>query len=227
MFMNFLINPLKSVLLPLVKPLVALVAGLSAFSLGLIAIAGLVAYFIKQRSDIVEQIKANNIASRGMEAETIRNAQIRRSREARGATISTEEGLSDAERLKTISVEGAGGRSVNFGRMFAERDREIASFRESGVSELAANQFKNEMAQRDVIYLRNAIAAQQNQLVTDNRPITREENQQLALLTDMVKYLERQVNITQSQSDDAKKRQDDEDQYQQLIRVKSMGAGAH
>jgi hypothetical protein len=83
------------------------------------------------------------------------------------------------------------------------------------------------MAQRDVIYLRNAIAAQQNQLVTDNRPITREENQQLALLTDMVKYLERQVNITQSQSDDAKKRQDDEDQYQQLIRVKSMGAGAH
>jgi hypothetical protein len=46
-------------------------------------------------------------------------------------------------------------------------------------------------------------------------------------MTDMVKYLERQVNITQSQSDDAKKRQDEEDQYQQLIRVKSMGAGAY
>jgi hypothetical protein len=232
MFMNFLINPLKVIFVPIAKGLAAL---LSPLGIAVVALTALAAYFVKKDVDLIREIRdinKSNDNARAVNAEQIRSDLIRRSSQVRGASISTDEDLTEAERLKTLSVVSSGGNTTNFGDLLANREKMIAGMMrgEGGtqaISDVQAAQFKNELAQRDVIYLRNAIAAQQNQLVTENRPINRDEAQQLALMTDMVKYLERQVNITQSQSDDAKKRQDEEDQYQQLIRVKSMGAGAH
>ena len=232
MFMNFLINPLKVIFVPIAKGLAAL---LSPLGIAVVALTALAAYFVKKDVDLIREIRdinKSNDNARAVNAEQIRSDLIRRSSQVRGASISTDEDLTEAERLKTLSVVSSGGNTTNFGDLLANREKMIAGMMrgEGGtqaISDVQAAQFKNELAQRDVIYLRNAIAAQQNQLVTENRPINRDEAQQLALMTDMVKYLERQVNITQSQSDDAKKRQDEEDQYQQLIRVKSMGAGAY
>ena len=73
-----------------------------------------------------------------------------------------------------------------------------------------------------MVYLRNAIAAKQSDLVTESRPPTKEETDQLRLLADMVKYLEKQVGITQGQADFERKNQDENEQFQQIQRVQSM-----
>ena len=118
---------------------------------------------------------------------------------------------------------------INFGEMVEKRNKDIASMMNMGeagsITPLQAAQFKNEMAQRDVVYLRNAIAAQQSRLVTESRPPTKEETDQLALLTSMVKYLEEQVRITQKDSDDQQKRRDEQEQLEQLTRTQSLEWG--
>ena len=91
------------------------------------------------------------------------------------------------------------------------------------ISSAQAAEFKSELAQRDVVYLRNAIAAKQSDLVTESRPPTKEETDQLRLLTDMVKYLEKQVGITQGQADDLRKKQDEREQFEQIQRVQKFG----
>jgi cytochrome c1 len=93
---------------------------------------------------------------------------------------------------------------------------------EAVVSAVQAAQFKNELAQRDVVYLQNAIAAKQSDLVTESRPPTKEETDQLRLLTDMVKYLEKQVGITQGQADDERRKQDEREQFEQIQRVQNL-----
>lgn len=228
MLMNFLVNPLKFILVPLGKAMLALLSPLGILAT---AVIGITAYLVKKNVDRISEIKAikaENDQARTRDAESIRSGIVRRTAQARGASISTAEGLTDAERLKSITVEGAGGRSTNFGQMLATREKDIAEMMSgaSGAQTISAAQaaeFKSELAQRDVIYLRNAIAAKESQLVTESRPPSKNETDQLALLTDMVKYLERQVSISQNQADDARKQQDERDLYEQMQRIQRYG----
>jgi hypothetical protein len=231
MLMNFLVNPLKVIFVPVAKALLALVNPLALVAAALTLAAGGIYKLVTGRNpvsdlrDVISQGKENDEA-RGRDAETIRKAILRRTSEARGASISTAEGLTDAERLKSVTVQGAGGRSTNFGQMLASREQDIAEMMSgaSGAQSISAAQaaeFKSELAQRDAIYLRNAIAAKETQLVTESRPPSKNETDQLALLTEMVKYLERQVSITQNQADDARKQQDERDLYEQMQRIQT------
>jgi hypothetical protein len=233
MLMNFLVNPLKVVFVPVAKALLALVNPLTLVAAALTLAAGGIYKLVTGRNpvsdlrDVISQGRENDEA-RGRDAESIRKAILRRTSEARGASISTAEGLTDAERLKSITVEGAGGRSTSFGQMLATREKDIAEMMSgaSGAQTISAAQaaeFKSELAQRDVIYLRNAIAAKESQLVTESRPPSKNETDQLALLTEMVKYLERQVSISQNQADDARKQQDERDLYEQMQRIQRYG----
>jgi hypothetical protein len=227
--MDFLVNPLKLVFMPVVKTLAAL---LTPLGLLVVAVGALAAYFLKKDIDTIREIRKvneDNENARARDAETIRAGMSRRTSQARGASIQTAAGLSDEERLKTLYVEGAYGYQVNFVKMVEKRNKDIADMMNMGdaksITPLQAAQFKNEMAQRDVVYLRNAIAAQQSRLVTESRPPTKEETDQLALLTSMVKYLEEQVRITQKDSDDQQKRRDEQEQLEQLTRTQSLEWG--
>ena len=225
--MNFLVNPLKFILVPLGKAMLALLSPLGILA---IAVTALVAWRTKQFTERIREInaiKADNDQARARDAESIRSGIVRRTAQARGASISTTEGLTESERLKSIMVEGSGGRSTNFGEMLATREQDIKNMiegrgGEAVVSAVQAAQFKNELAQRDVVYLQNAIAAKQSDLVTESRPPTKEETDQLRLLADMVKYLEKQVGITQGQADDERRKQDEREQFEQIQRVQNL-----
>ena len=226
-FMTFLVKPLIAIFTPIAKALALLLTPLGILG---VVLTGLAAYFIKkdvERISEILSIKADNDQARGRDAESIRSGAVRRTAQARGASISTTEGLTESDRLKSIIVEGSGGQSTNFGEMLATREQDIKNMiqgqgGEAVVSEIQAAQFKNELAQRDVVYLRNAIAAKQSGLVTESRPPTKEETDQLRLLTDMVKYLEKQVGITQGQADDERKKQDEREQFEQIQRLQNL-----
>ena len=237
MLMNFLVNPLKLVFVPVAKALLSLLNPLTLVAAALtLAAAGI--YKLVTGRSVIEDLRTigsqteDNDRARARDAQSIRSGLIRRTAQARGASISTAEGLTESERLKSIMIEGSGGRSVSFGDMLATREQDIAEMMrgvgvETGessynISAAQAAQFKNELAQRDVVYLRNAIAAKQSDLVTESRPPTKEETDQLRLLTDMVKYLEKQVGITQNQAEDERRKQDENEQFQQIQRVQSM-----
>ena len=236
--MNFLVNPLKLVFVPVAKALLSLLNPLTLVAAALtLAAAGI--YKLVTGRSVIEDLRTigsqteENDRARARDAESIRGGVIRRTAQARGASISTAEGLTESDRLKSIMIEGSGGRSVSFGDMLATRQQDIAEMMRGvsgggtgessyNISAAQAAQFKNELAQRDVVYLRNAIAAKQSDLVTESRPPTKEETDQLRLLADMVKYLEKQVGITQGQADDERKKQDENEQFQQIQRVQSM-----
>jgi hypothetical protein len=226
-FMTFLVKPLIAIFTPIAKALALLLTPLGILG---VVLTGLAAYFIKkdvERISEILSIKADNDQARARDAESIRSGAVRRTAQARGASISTTEGLTESDRLKSIIVEGSGGQSTNFGEMLATREQDIKNMiegrgGEAVVSEIQAAQFKNELAQRDVVYLRNAIAAKQSGLVTESRPPTKEETDQLRLLTDMVKYLEKQVGITQGQADDERKKQDEREQFEQIQRLQNL-----
>ncbi len=231
MLMNYLVNPLKLIFVPVAKALLSLINPMTAL-VALGTALSVIGYKLITGRSAIEDLRTigsqteENERARARDAESIRSGLIRRTAQARGASISTAEGLTESERLKSIMVEGSGGRSVSFGQMLATREQDIKNMvegqgGESTISALQAAQFKNELAQRDVVYLRNAIAAKQSDLVTESRPPTKEETDQLRLLTDMVKYLEKQVGITQGQADDERKKQDEYEQFQQIQRVQN------
>ena len=226
--MTFLVKPLIAIFTPIAKALALLLTPLGILG---VVLTGLAAYFIKKDVELIRDINKlndDNSGARARNAEQIRSDVVRRSREAQGATISTAGGLSDSDRLATLSIQGAGGRETNFGDLMANRDKMISGMMrgEGGteaISSAQAAEFKSELAQRDVVYLRNAIAAKQSDLVTESRPPTKEETDQLRLLTDMVKYLEKQVGITQRQADLERKNQDEREQFEQIQRVQKFG----
>ena len=224
MLMTFLVKPLIAIFTPIAKVLALLLTPLGAVG---VVLTGLTAYLIKKDIDLIRDINNindDNDKARARNAEQIRSDIVRRSKEAQGATINTAGELSDPDRLATLSIQGAGGRETNFGDLMANRQKMISGMMmgEGGteaISGLQAAQFKNELSQRDVVYLRNAIAVKQSELVSESRTPTKEETDQLRLLTDMVKYLEKQVGITQGQADDERKKQDENDQHQQIRRA--------
>lgn len=226
--MTFLVKPLIAIFTPIAKALALLLTPLGILG---VVLTGLAAYFIKKDVELIRDINKlndDNSGARARNAEQIRSDVVRRSREAQGATISTAGGLSDSQRLATLSIQGAGGRETNFGDLMANREKMISGMMrgEGGteaISSAQAAEFKSELAQRDVVYLRNAIAAKQSDLVTESRPPTKEETDQLRLLTDMVKYLEKQVGITQGQADFERKNQDEREQFEQIQRVQKFG----
>lgn len=226
--MTFLVKPLIAIFTPIAKALALLLTPLGILG---VVLTGLAAYFIKKDVELIRDINKlndDNSGARARNAEQIRSDVVRRSREAQGATISTAGGLSDSDRLATLSIQGAGGRETNFGDLMTNRQKMISGMMrgEGGteaISSAQAAEFKSELAQRDVVYLRNAIAAKQSDLVTESRPPTKEETDQLRLLTDMVKYLEKQVGITQGQADDLRKKQDEREQFEQIQRVQKFG----
>ena len=226
--MTFLVKPLIAIFTPIAKALALLLTPLGILG---VVLTGLAAYFIKKDVELIRDINKlndDNSGARARNAEQIRSDVVRRSREAQGATISTAGGLSDSERLATLSIQGAGGRETNFGDLMANRQKMISGMMrgEGGteaISSAQAAEFKSELAQRDVVYLRNAVAAKQSDLVTESRPPTKEETDQLRLLTDMVKYLEKQVGITQGQADDERRKQDEREQFEQIQRVQKFG----
>ena len=226
--MTFLVKPLIAIFTPIAKALALLLTPLGILG---VVLTGLAAYFIKKDVELIRDINKlndDNSGARARNAEQIRSDVVRRSREAQGATISTAGGLSDSDRLATLSIQGAGGRETNFGDLMANREKMISGMMrgEGGteaISSAQAAEFKSELAQRDVVYLRNAIAAKQSDLVTESRPPTKEETDQLRLLTDMVKYLEKQVGITQGQADLERKNQDEREQFEQIQRVQKFG----
>ena len=226
--MTFLVKPLIAIFTPIAKALALLLTPLGILG---VVLTGLAAYFIKKDVELIRDINKlndDNSGARARNAEQIRSDVVRRSREAQGATISTAGGLSDSQRLATLSIQGAGGRETNFGDLMDNREKMISGMMrgEGGteaISSAQAAEFKSELAQRDVVYLRNAIAAKQSDLVTESRPPTKEETDQLRLLTDMVKYLEKQVGITQRQADLERKNQDEREQFEQIQRVQKFG----
>ena len=226
--MTFLVKPLIAIFTPIAKALALLLTPLGILG---VVLTGLAAYFIKKDVELIRDINKlndDNSGARARNAEQIRSDVVRRSREAQGATISTAGGLSDSQRLATLSIQGAGGRETNFGDLMDNREKMISGMMrgEGGteaISSAQAAEFKSELAQRDVVYLRNAIAAKQSDLVSESRPPTKEETDQLRLLTDMVKYLEKQVGITQRQADLERKNQDEREQFEQIQRVQKFG----
>ena len=224
--MTFLVKPLIAIFTPIAKVLALLLTPLGILG---VVLTGLAAYFIKKDVELIRDINKlndDNSGARARNAEQIRSGIVRRTAQARGASISTEEVMNESERLKSIIVEGSGGQSTNFGKMLATREQDIKNMiegrgGEAVVSAVQAAQFKNELAQRDVVYLRNAIAAKQSDLVTESRPPTKEETDQLRLLTDMVKYLEKQVGITQGQADVERKNQDEREKSEQIQRLQN------
>jgi hypothetical protein len=229
MLMNFLVNPLKVVFVPVAKALLSLLNPLTLVAAALtLAAAGI--YKLVTGRSVIEDLRTvgsqteENDRARARDAESIRGGVIRRTAQARGASISTAEGLTESERLKSIMIEGSGGRSVSFGDMLANREQDIQNMvagagGEQTISSAQAAEFKSELAQRDIIYLRNAIAAKQSGLVTESSPPSKNETDQLALLSEMVKYLERQASTTQNMADDARKQQDERDLYEQIQRL--------
>jgi len=229
MLMNFLVNPLKLIFVPVAKALLSLINPMT----GLLALGtalSVIGYKLITGRSAIEDLRTigsqteENERARAREAESIRGGVIRRTAQARGASISTAEGLTESERLKSIMIEGSGGRSVSFGDMLANREQDIQNMvagagGEQTISSAQAAEFKSELAQRDIIYLRNAIAAKQSGLVTESSPPSKNETDQLALLSEMVKYLERQASTTQNMADDARKQQDERDLYEQIQRL--------
>lgn len=222
--MTFLVRPLIAIFTPIAKVLASLLTPWAAVG---IVLTGVAAYLIKKDIDLIRDINNlndDNRNARARNAEQIRSDVVRRSREAQGATISTAGGLSDSERLATLSIQGAGGRETNFGDLMANRQKMISGMMrgEGGteaISSAQAAEFKSELAQRDVVYLRNAIAAKQSDLVAESRPPTKDETDQLRLLTDMVKYLEKIVSLTLSNAN----LQDEREQFEQIQRVQKFG----
>jgi len=229
MLMNFLVNPLKLIFVPVAKALLSLINPMTGF-LALGTALSVIGYKLITGRSAIEDLRTigsqteENERARAREAESIRGGVIRRTAQARGASISTAEGLTESERLKSIMIEGSGGRSVSFGDMLANREQDIQNMvagagGEQTISSAQAAEFKSELAQRDIIYLRNAIAAKQSGLVTESSPPSKNETDQLALLSEMVKYLERQASTTQNMADDARKQQDERDLYEQIQRL--------
>jgi hypothetical protein len=229
MLMNYLVNPLKLIFVPVAKALLSLINPMTAL-VALGTAISVIGYKLITGRSAIEDLRTigsqteENERARAREAESIRGGVIRRTAQARGASISTAEGLTESERLKSIMIEGSGGRSVSFGDMLANREQDIQNMvagagGEQTISSAQAAEFKSEMAQRDIIYLRNAIAAKQSGLVTESSPPSKNETDQLALLSEMVKYLERQASTTQNMADDARKQQDERDLYEQIQRL--------
>ena len=223
---SVIVNPLKllftSVWGPISRALLWLASPVGLAGLAVAAAAATAVWLVKKDIDLIREtrkIEAYNKEGGLRMAQQLRSDVVDKSARARKAQVS--EGATDEDTLKSINITQrklVDGHMIeqtySLAKLMENQQQELERLKQGGseegaLTDLEAAKTGKELAERNVVLLRNAIASTQNLLLTESQPASEAEQKNLELLERMVKTLEKQVAQKDREIEEAATREED------------------